>query len=220
MGINACRSWVFDCDGVILDSNPLKSRAFYQVSLPYGGKKAEAFLRYHQGHGGISRFEKFRYFFEVILGRENYREEMEGLLANYGALVREGMLEAAETPHLREFLDGIPAGTRRYVLSGGSQEELREILRKRDLSRYFDGIFGSPESKDAILTTMIARDEIPLPALFIGDSRYDYEVAGKHGLCFIFMSGFSEFKGGIAFFRKIPEVRIIRNLGDLCKGSS
>jgi len=53
---------IFDCDGVILDSNRLKSQAFADALLDEPPERIKAFVRYHKQHGGISRYEKFRYF--------------------------------------------------------------------------------------------------------------------------------------------------------------
>ena len=45
---------IFDCDGVILNSNNIKSKAFYDVALPYGVKAAEELYTYHIKNNGIS----------------------------------------------------------------------------------------------------------------------------------------------------------------------
>ena len=52
----------FDCDGVILNSNSLKSDAFLFAVDSYGKNYAKKLLKYHQENGGISRYEKFKFF--------------------------------------------------------------------------------------------------------------------------------------------------------------
>ena len=54
-------TFVFDCDGVILNSNEYKSEAFFKSTLKYGKENAKN-LRYHIKNGGISRNIKFKYF--------------------------------------------------------------------------------------------------------------------------------------------------------------
>ena len=49
--------FVFDCDGVILDSNLLKTIAFSK-SLPEYPEKVSKFIDYHKANGGISRYKK------------------------------------------------------------------------------------------------------------------------------------------------------------------
>ena len=51
----------FDFDGVIAESVSAKTDAFKELYLPYGGKIANEVVQYHIKHGGVSRFEKFRY---------------------------------------------------------------------------------------------------------------------------------------------------------------
>jgi phosphoglycolate phosphatase-like HAD superfamily hydrolase len=58
---------VFDCDGVILDSNRIKSAAFRTVTAPFGAEASARFLDYHHRHGGISRNEKFAHFLDAIV---------------------------------------------------------------------------------------------------------------------------------------------------------
>ena len=59
---------VFDCDGVLLDSNKVKTDAFYKSALPYGENAANELVSYHKENGGISRYIKFEYFLDSILG--------------------------------------------------------------------------------------------------------------------------------------------------------
>lgn len=47
------RSMIFDCDGVVLNSNKVKTDAFYQASWPYGEAAAQAMVDYHVANGGV-----------------------------------------------------------------------------------------------------------------------------------------------------------------------
>ena len=55
---------IFDCDGVILDSNRLKSKAFAYALPGEPIQLVQAFVDYHQKRGGISRYEKFSHYFK------------------------------------------------------------------------------------------------------------------------------------------------------------
>ena len=59
--------FIFDCDGVILDSNKLKSDAFRQALEYEPEEMVEELVRYHKLNGGISRYEKFNYFYKSIV---------------------------------------------------------------------------------------------------------------------------------------------------------
>ena len=70
---------VFDCDGVILDSVPVKTRAFARIAAPHGQEAQDRFVMYHTRHGGVSRYKKFQWFYNEVLGREISDEESERL---------------------------------------------------------------------------------------------------------------------------------------------
>jgi phosphoglycolate phosphatase-like HAD superfamily hydrolase len=82
---------------------------------------------------------------------------------------------------------------------------------------FFDGgIFGSPDTKSEILSREFSTFNIKKPAVFLGDSRYDYETAVKKGLDFIFIHGWSEFDGWEKYFRS-KNVYAISNIEQLIK---
>ncbi|AEJ12006.1 MULTISPECIES: HAD family hydrolase [Pseudomonas] len=183
---------VFDCDGVLLDSNKVKTQAFYQAALPYGEIAAQALADYHVANGGVSRYKKFSYFLEHIVTKHIEGVTLENLLDRYAEFVRSGLLSCDVAIGLQELRDNTP-NTRWLVVSGGDQAELREIFTQRKLDGLFDGgIFGSPDIKEDILSREQSRTNIIAPALFIGDSKYDYKAASEAKIDFVFMSDWSE----------------------------
>lgn len=194
------RCLVFDCDGVVLDSNAVKTRAFHEVALPFGDSAAQAFVDYHQANGGISRYRKFEYFLQDIVKAEDVQALLPGLLEQYAAAVRQGLLDCAVAPGLQALRAQLP-DSRWLIVSGGDEAELRDVFSARGLDRLFDGgIFGSPTPKDSILARELASGNIAGPALFLGDSRFDYQCAHGAGLDFVFLDGWSEFHDATAFF--------------------
>lgn len=184
---------VFDCDGVLLDSNRVKTEAFRSVALQFGDSAAEALVRYHVAHGGVSRYRKFAYLLGEILGRPLVEAEVQRLAAEYGECVYAELLccpVAAELPRLRRE----SARATWMVVSGGAEFELRKVFAERGLAALFDGgIHGSPATKDEILALQLASGALHQPALFVGDSRYDHEAATRAGLDFVFVHGWTEF---------------------------
>src|SRR5690554_3107189 len=96
------RTLVFDCDGVILNSNQVKTNAFYKSVLPYGENAAKALVTYHKEHGGISRYKKFEYFLQNIVNKVE-GPNLEELLEIYANEVLEGLLTCEVTPGLNNF---------------------------------------------------------------------------------------------------------------------
>lgn len=209
------RCWIFDCDGVLLDSNGVKTDAFYRAALPYGEKAAQELVRYHRVHGGISRFHKFEHLFSEILKQSGFEQELEKALNIFAEKSRQGVLKAAEAPGLRNLLETLRRdGCRLFVVSGGMQSELRDVFKKRGLDGYFDNIFGSPDTKEEIIERELANGTIEPGAVFIGDSQYDYDAAHRFGFDFIFVSDWSEFSGWQEFFVD-KDVSTVPNLGQL-----
>ena len=60
--------FLFDFDGVIIDSNTVRENGFKKVLKKYPDDKIQKLLKYHNENGGLSRYHKFRYFYETILG--------------------------------------------------------------------------------------------------------------------------------------------------------
>lgn len=183
---------LFDCDGVLLKSNILKSDAFYESVLQYGVKYADMLRRYHVQNGGVSRYEKFRYFFNEIVKAESIDEKMQEALAAYAKNVRLGLLNCEIAAGLSDLRSELPHA-KWLVVSGGDQLELRSIFKSRDIDRCFNGgIFGSPDCKETIIRRELDQNNISKNSLFFGDSKYDFEVAKKFSFDFIFVSQWSE----------------------------
>lgn len=200
MNLSAYQSIVFDCDGVILDSNRVKTDAFYNATLSYGEKAAAAMVDYHVRHGGISRYRKFAYFLEQLAPAGMPGPDLQALLAAYATEVKTGLLACEVAEGLEAFREQT-SGTRWMVASGGDQAELRELFEARGLLDWFDGgIFGSPDTKEEIVKRELENGNIRMPALFIGDSRYDHQVAHENGLDFVFLSRWSEFERWEEYF--------------------
>ncbi|RBW48216.1 HAD family hydrolase [Marinobacter sp. F3R11] len=188
------RTLVFDCDGVVLDSNRLKTDAFFKAALPYGEDLARELVNYHRNNGGISRYRKFDYFLSHLVPEGTRGPSRDELLADYAKQVFEGLLSCDLVPGLSQLKESMP-DCRWLIVSGSDQEELRDVFEKRQLLPFFEGgIFGSPDSKDQILAREISCGNILKPALFLGDSRYDHEAARNADLDFVFISQWTEFR--------------------------
>ncbi len=186
--------FVFDCDGVILDSNGIKSQAFFDVALPFGEEQAERFVEYHKLHGGVSRQEKFKYFVaEILAVKTPDRESLEiELVEAYARICRDGLQKCPIIPGVQAFLTGLPRSVRNYVVSGGAQTEVRQALKERHLDQFFSLILGNPRSKRENMQQLFAAGALKGRGAYFGDARLDMELAQQYELDFVFVSGASE----------------------------
>ena len=58
----------WDFDGVILNSNKVRDKGFETVLSGFPKEEVDKLLKFHRQNGGLSRYVKFRYFFEEIKG--------------------------------------------------------------------------------------------------------------------------------------------------------
>lgn len=192
----------FDCDGVILNSNSLKSDAFLFAVNSYGDTYAEKLLKYHKENGGISRYEKFKFFITNILNEDFCETKNNLLLKKYSEYVKKRLLECEIAYNLFENRTLFKTSNW-YIISGGDQEELRYLFKIRKLESLFNGgIFGSPRNKYEILASILPNINPKDKNIFLGDSLYDYEVASYFGLDFRYISKWSEFKNIYAHAQK------------------
>lgn len=193
--IQQYHSLVFDCDGVVLDSNRVRAQAFYNCALPYGEQYAEALRNYHILHGGVSRYVKFEVLLRDMVGVPVTEEAMQSLLHNFTTEATKGLLKCDIAPGLKALREATPQANW-ILVSGADQDELRDVFTRRGIAEWFDGgIFGSPLNKDQILEREIASGNCRKPGIFFGDSRYDHLASTRAGLDFVFLSGWTDMEG-------------------------
>lgn len=187
---------VFDCDGVVLNSNKTKVNAYFSVAKRMGGtdEEAQALVAHHVEKGSFPRNGKIEYYLKNIKKQEITQALMQAYMHAFDEILDETLMECDVAPALQA-LKKATANARWMLLSGGDQAELRRIFERRHLSPLFEvGIFGGPDIKDTVLAREKANRNLSLPALFLGDSKYDHQAATKAGLDFIFLTDWTEVK--------------------------
>lgn len=181
----------FDFDGVILDSVDVKTKAFAKMFREYGPEVEKKVVEYHLNNGGVSRFDKFRYYYEEILNKPVNEEIIKSLSQQFSNLVMEGVLASPFMPGAKECLEKLRRkGSPCYIVSATPHEEINLIVERRGLKRYFKEIHGSPRKKWEICRDIINRKNYnPQNCLFVGDTMSDYEAACKNCCCFLGIVG-------------------------------
>lgn len=188
---------IFDCDGVIFDSNHLKNNIFHGVLTSKKIKEdlIHLFIEFHKKNGGVSRYKKFEYLEKNLLG-PNFKGIANELLELFSGAVVNMYLNKANLVNgfikFIEFLDK-QKDLDCFIVSGSDEKELNDVFRKKKLSKFFKQIFGSPKDKFQIIDDNFLNEKNNKKILFFGDSKLDFEVAKKFNFDFIFVDFNSDF---------------------------
>jgi phosphoglycolate phosphatase-like HAD superfamily hydrolase len=185
--MNKMQTLFWDFDGVIMDSNTVRDRGFEEVLKDYPQTEVDALMAFHRENGGLSRYVKFRYFFEDIR-RESITEAEVNIWASRFSQI---MMQTLIKPDLLidETLDFIKANTQKYkmhIVSGSDQTELRQICKSLDIAKYFNSIHGSPTPKNDLVADLLQTHSYDKSTcLLIGDSKNDFEASKINGIQFM-----------------------------------
>jgi phosphoglycolate phosphatase-like HAD superfamily hydrolase len=185
--------YVFDCDGVILDSNRLKVSAMkraLQELQNISATEIDQCVQFFAENFGKSRFFHIRYFVDNILnlGQAEADRYYEILLGQYSAASKQLYLEADVAPGLVEYLTGLEGD--KYIASGSAQDELRWVFQQLGLDAYFKAIYGSPTPKNEIVTNIV-NSHPGKKMVLIGDSVSDFKASADNNVDFIYYGKFS-----------------------------
>jgi phosphoglycolate phosphatase-like HAD superfamily hydrolase len=177
---------IFDFDGVLVESTDVKTKAFATLYAGYGAEIERRVVSYHEEHAGISRFRKFQYFQEVLLGLPYSDADGESLSARFSQLVVDAVVDAPFVAGARELLDEQKGRVPMFVASGTPDGELHEIVQRRGMMSYFVSVHGTPSTKGQIINKLLelyAWDRSRV--LMVGDALADLDGAHQAGVCFL-----------------------------------
>jgi len=177
---------LWDFDGVIFDSMKIKSEGFQSLFVGYDNKILSEIEAYHYTHGGVSRFDKIRYFHEVLLEQAISDEEIIQLADKFANIIEKKLFDKNNL-----ILDSITFIKKHYqdynfhIVSGAEHNELNHICEVFDLKPYFISINGSPTKKDILVNKVLdAHQYKNEETILIGDAMTDYNAALKNNIGF------------------------------------
>lgn len=186
-----------DFDGVILDSFSIKTEAFMDMFREFGEDVVRKVIDHHTFHGGISRVEKIKYYYEAFIGQPLTTEQHKLKCDHFSELVLDKVLQCDWIPGCEDFVEKYYRCVPLFVISGIPTEELREIIVRRNMDHYFRRILGSPTRKPAHIVDLANEFDLDLrQCAFVGDALTDYNAAKETGTNFIGVSGLVSFPAG------------------------
>lgn len=177
----------WDFDGVLMNSNQIRDLGFIRVLSDYPKPKVDQLMSFHQKNGGLSRYVKFRYFFEEILNEEISEEEVNRWAEKFSVIMRELLIDDSllidETMH---FVKNNYDKRKMHIVSGSDQTELRHVCRELDIAKYFNSINGSPTPKTDLVREIILSNNYKISdCVLIGDSINDKHAAENNSITFV-----------------------------------
>ena len=199
---------LWDFDGVILNSMKIKGDGFVELFREYKKTDVKILERYHYKNGGVSRFEKIRYFYEKILNKKISENNILNLAHNFSNIIKNKIFDKKNL--IKESLEFIKINYKKFnfhIVSGAEHIELTNLCDYLDIKKYFISIYGSPIKKDILIKNIIidykyALDEI----ILIGDAMSDYRAAKINNILFYAFNNIDLIKISdfyIADFKKI-----------------
>jgi phosphoglycolate phosphatase-like HAD superfamily hydrolase len=178
---------IWDFDGVIIDSLPVREKGFEDSLETIVNKEAaQELIQYHRENGGKSRYQKFHHLYKNILQLDIEDSVIAGyvdLLADkYSKIVKSKLCNPAlligET---NRFIKDHYHEYNMHIISGSADIELKYICKALGLERYMLSINGSYPSPTHGKTQRVHelmevfemdREE----TVMIGDSINDYHA--------------------------------------------
>ena len=177
---------IFDFDGVIAESVQVKTDAFAEIYKNYGSDIVKKVVEHHEYNGGMSRFEKIKFYHESFLDKNITEEEIMDFANQFSDLVVEKVIAAPYVSGAFEYIQKSYKKYKLFISTGTPTEEMIQILKGRKIDHYFSDVFGSPDKKTIHINNIRSRYGLKSNELiYYGDSKSDFDAAVNANIAFV-----------------------------------
>ena len=177
---------LWDFDGVILDSMSVRDWGFRNIFKDYAEEQVSELITYHRINGGLSRYVKIRYFYEVLLGKSITEDKVLEYAQAFSVLMKQELIHPENL--INDALMFIKENFKNYnfhIVSGSDENELRFLCKALGIDSYFISIHGSPTPKTKLVKKLLKQHNYDSESTcLIGDSINDYEAAMANNISF------------------------------------
>ena len=172
---------ILDFDGVILDANrQRKLNMKFVLDKNLDQELSTLTYDYFSKNSGISRNVKLGKFIkdEFVLNK---------VLKEYYELNLSTLPKCQLVKGVKEFIVKYHNSKKIFILTGADQEEVKILVRNKNLNNYVFYLGGGPKSKIQHLKEI----QLEGDTIFFGDSKYDNFTASKYKFDFVFVNGYT-----------------------------
>lgn len=198
---------LWDFDGVLIDSSEIRDKGFRDVLAGFPEDQVEELMAYHQANGGLSRYVKFNYFFEIIRKEVITEEQLLDYARSFSRIMRRELKNKKYliADSLR-FLQREYHNFEMHLISGSDGDELRFLAGELGIEKYFRSIAGSPTPKVQLLEQLMKEYKYsPVETVYVGDSLNDFEAAEANGIPFFGYNNEKLRTVGMAYLNFFPK---------------
>lgn len=193
--LSSYKLFIFDCDGVILNSNELKIEAMYNALCKYFDDREQVnqCINYFKKNFGTSRFHHISIFVDEIFKLPELEKQSayDNVLNAYSEHCMALYLKSELTPGILDFIKSLNGDV--YIASGSEENELREVFKKRGLDKLFKNIYGSPTPKVELVSNILKGNKA-VNAVMFGDAISDMDAAFDNNIDFVAYVPYSNVK--------------------------
>ncbi len=177
---------LWDFDGVLMNSNAVRDLGFEQVLSNYPKEQINELMLFHRKNGGLSRYVKFRYFFENIRNEKVTEEQINALAQQFSSIMLQLLRdEKLLIENSINFVKNNCDKFEMHIVSGSDGKELNIICNAIGIAKYFKTISGSPTPKKELVKNIVINHQLPASDFcLIGDSINDFEAAQANDIFF------------------------------------
>ena len=192
--INSYETIIFDCDGVIFNSNFFKMKRFISIAETFGSDAVDTMKEVLLKNAGESRYLLFENFINKLPKQLKKGCEIDQLLEVFSKNCRVDYINATRSKNISKLINLTDADA--MIVSSSDMLELNNVFDDLNLRTLFvGGIYGSPETKYHIINRGIFEGKIKSKVLYFGDGKIDIEMCEKFGFDLIFVTDWTAMEG-------------------------
>jgi phosphoglycolate phosphatase-like HAD superfamily hydrolase len=177
----------WDFDGVLIDSHATRDLGFQKVLAGFPKEQVAKLINFHKANGGLSRYVKFRYFFEEIRNESISENQVVVWAERFSSIMKKTLLN--KNLLINETLDFVKKNHKKHkmhIVSGSDGNELNYLCKELGIDIYFLSIHGSPTPKKELIKQLIqGQNYLIKDCVMIGDSINDWDAAFENEIDFL-----------------------------------